>query len=74
MNTLRSTARRALGTVMLLAGVVLTASACVFVPVDGPGYAAAPAPVYGGPPAVIVAPRVVAPRRGWYGHHHRYYW
>ena len=73
MDTLKLAARRALGLVLLLAGVALTASACVFVPVDGPGYAAAPPPrVYAAPPAVIVAPRVAAPRYGWY--RHRYYW
>jgi len=69
MNAIRSTARRALGLIVLLAGVAITASACVLAPPEGPGYAA---PVVYGPPApaVVIAPRVVAPRH----YYHRYYY
>lgn len=51
---------------LLLAGVALGATACVWVPA-GPGYVAAP-------PAVVYAPAppvLVAPGYGW---HHRYYY
>ena len=56
---------RILALLLLLGGVALAGSGCVFVPVGRPGYAAAPPPVYVGPPAVVVAPGY-----GWHRYRH----
>jgi len=77
MRALENAARRMLAPVVLLGGVAIAATGCVYAgPYPGPGpYAVAPAPVVVAPAVVAPAPVVVAPTPvisfGWgWGWHH----